>query len=215
MTKQSPVSQALRGEGVRLRVLKTPLLTAHVVRQNRWVDMLETIDAGPITLQRWTVDRADSLNQAINESLPELMLFLPWATTDHGMNDTLGYLQRSSVEWDNGENFSFAMVTPEGDVVGSGGLLGRQGPGVLEIGYWVHSAHTSRGLATAAVLALAEAGLEWPGIDHVEIHHDVENHASGRVAAKAGFQELGVIPAERQAPRDSGTDLVWARNSPR
>lgn len=191
-----------------------PLLAAPVVRQNRWMDMLETIDAGPITLQRWTVDRADSLNQAINESLPELMPFMPWATADHDMDDTLGYLERSHSEWDNGENFDFAMVTLEGDVVGSGGLMSRQGPGVLEIGYWVHSAHTGHGFATAATSALAESGLAWPGIDRVEIHHDVENPASGRVAAKAGFQELGPVEAEKKAPRDSGTHLVWVLRRP-
>ena len=177
--------------------------------------MPETIDAGPIMLRRWTVDRADDLNQAINESLPELMSFMPWASAEHDLAATRDYLKSSNLEWDRGENFSYAILTPEGDVVGSCGLMSRQGPGVLEVGYWIHSAHAGKGFATAAAAALAEAGLTWPGISRVEIHHDVENHASGRVAAKAGFQELGVIPAERQAPRDSGTDLVWARNSPR
>ncbi|MEO6142956.1 MAG: GNAT family N-acetyltransferase [Dermatophilaceae bacterium] len=171
--------------------------------------MPETIDAGPITLRRWTVDRADDLNQAIRESLPQLMSFMPWATTDHDMVDTMDYLERSNLEWDDGENFNYAILTAEGDVVGSCGLMSRQGPGVLEIGYWIHSAHSGQGFATAATSALAEAGLARPGIGRVEIHHDVDNTASGRVAAKAGFQELGQTPAERQAPRDSGTHLVW------
>ena len=178
------------------------------------MEIPETIDAGPITLRRWTVDRADDLDQAIRESLPELMPFMPWATADHDRDATKGYLERSYNEWDNGENFNYAMLTPEGDVVGSCGLMSRQGPGVFELGYWVHSAHAGKGYATASALALTEVGLRWPGIDRVEIRHDVDNPASGRVAAKAGFDELGPTEARKKAPRDSGTHLVWACRRP-
>jgi ribosomal-protein-serine acetyltransferase len=175
------------------------------------MEIPETIDAGPITLQRWTVDRADDLDQAINESLPELMPFMPWATADHDLEATTSYLVQSNSEWDNGENFNYAMLTPQGDVAGSCGLMSRQGPEVFEIGYWVRSAHAGKGYATAAALALTEAGLRQPGIERVEIHLDVDNPASGRVAAKAFFHEEGPIQVERKAPSDSGTHLVWAR----
>lgn len=174
----------------------------------------ETIYAGSITLQRWTVDLADDLDRAINESLPELMRFMPWASADHDLEATTGYLVQSWGEWENGENFSYAMRTTQGQVVGGCGLMSRRGPDVYEIGYWVHSAHAGKGYATAAALALAEVGLGQPGIDRVEIHHDVDNPASGRVAAKAGFHELGLVDAERKAPSDSGTHQVWALNRP-
>jgi len=94
----------------------------------------ETIDAGPITLQRWTVDLADDLDRAINESLPELMRFMPWASADHDLEATTGYLVQSWGEWENGENFSYAMRTTQGQVVGGCGLMSRRGPGVFEIG---------------------------------------------------------------------------------
>ena len=173
--------------------------------------MPETIDAGPVTLQRWTVDRADDLDEAINQSLPELVRFMPWARADHDFDDTTGYLLRSHSEWEGGESYKYAMLTPEGDVVGSCSLMSRLGPGVLEIGYWVHSAHIGSGYATAAVLAVTEVGLAKPGIDRIEIHHDVDNPASGRVAAKAGFHEVGPIQVEKKVSTDSGTELVWAR----
>jgi ribosomal-protein-serine acetyltransferase len=173
------------------------------------MEIPETIHAGPITLQRWTVDRADDLDQAINESLPELIPFLPWATADHDFDGTVDYLERSKAEWDRGENFNYGILTPDGDVVGSCGLMSRQGPGVLEIGYWVHSAHTGKGYATSATQALTEAGLLQPGIDRVEIHHDIDNPASGRIAAKAGFRGAGSIEVDKKAPSDSGIHLVW------
>lgn len=174
------------------------------------MDIPETLDAGPITLQRWTVERIDDLDRAIVESLTELNPFMPWATLDHDPEATTGFIVRSHDEWDAGENFNYAMLTPAGDVVGGCGLMTRLGPGVYEIGYWVHSAYAGKGLATAAVLALKQAGLAQPGIDRVEIHHDVENPASGRVAAKAGFHQVGRVEVEKKAPGESGTGLVWA-----
>ena len=174
------------------------------------MDIPETLDASPIMLQRWTVDRADDLNQAINESLTELMPFMPWATADHDREATTGFIVRSHDEWDAGENFNYAMLTSAGDVVGGCGLLTRLGPGLYEISYWVHSAYAGKGYATAAVLALTQVGLAQPGIDRVEIRHDADNPASGRVAAKAGFQEVGRIDVEKNAPGESGTMVVWA-----
>jgi len=178
------------------------------------MEIPETIDAGPITLQRWTVDRADDLYRAVLESMPELVSFMPWATKDYDLDAATDYLERSGREWDRGENFNFAMLTSQGDVVGACGLMSRRGPDVFEIGYWVRSAHAGIGYATAAALALAEAGLSHPGIDRVEIHHDIDNPASGRVAAKAGFDKVGPIEARKKAPGDSGTHLVWVRRRP-
>jgi RimJ/RimL family protein N-acetyltransferase len=71
-----------------------------------------------------------------------------------------------------------------------------QGPEVFEIGYGARSAHAGKGYATAAALALAEAGFGQRGIGRVEIHRDVDNPASGRVAAKAGFREVGSIRSQ-------------------
>jgi len=190
----------------------TPVEDVMEIQDRQPMNLPEAIDAGPIVLQRWTVDLAEALDQAINESLPELMPFMPWATPDHKMEATTSYLVQSKSDWDKGESFNYAILTAQGEVVGSCGLMTRQGPGVLEIGYWIHSSHAGRGYATAVASCLAEAGLTQPGIDRVQIHHDIDNPASGRVAAKAGFHEVGPIEATRKAPRDSGTHLVWVRH---
>jgi len=173
----------------------------------------EAITAGPIILQRWTVERAEELDQAINGSMTELMPFMPWATADHQMEATKTYLEQSRSDWDKQESFNYAILTQQGEVAGSCGLMTRQGLGVLEIGYWVHSSHTGRGYASAAAMALAEVGLAQPGIDRVQIHHDIENPASGRVAAKAGFHQVGPTEVTKKAPGDSGTHLVWVRRT--
>lgn len=177
------------------------------------MEVPHVLAAGPIRLQRWTVDRAAELDQAINESLPELMAFMPWATSEHDLGATTSYLVRSHTEWDDGVNFNYCLLTPPGEVVGSCGLMSRRGQGVFEIGYWVRSGYAGRGYATAAARALAEVGLGRPGIERIEIYHDIDNPASGRVAAKAGFRQVGQIEVEKKAPGDSGTHLVWVRGA--
>ena len=84
--------------------------------------------------------------------------------------------------------------------------MARIGDGGLEIGYWVHPGFTGRGVATAAAAALTEAALALPGIDRVEIHHDILNLASGRVPAKLGYDCVGTTATTVElAPGDSGT----------
>lgn len=169
------------------------------------------LEAGPVTLRRWDPAWAQELDQAINASLPELKQFMPWATDQHGIVETRDYLDRSVAEWDAGESWNYAIVTADGEIAGSCGLMTRMGPGVLEIGYWVHSDHAGRGHASAAAATLAEAGLRVPGIDRVVIKHDSANPASGRIAAKVGFTQVGKIETEPDAPGETGIQLIWER----
>ena len=178
----------------------------------------EWLDAGSVTLRRWSPDWTLQLDAAINESKAELRRFMPWATETHSLADTEAYIARSVEQWGTGEAFNYAMFLDvagddDGRVVGSCGLMARMGPGVLEIGYWVHTAGAGRGIATAVASALAAQGLLVPGIERVAIRHDVANLASGRVAAKAGFTEVGHIAEGEGGVGQTGPELVWERRA--
>jgi ribosomal-protein-serine acetyltransferase len=172
----------------------------------------ETLEGGTVTLRRWDPAWAEELDEAINASLPQLKPFMPWANDAHSLANTEEYLQRSVREWDAGENWNYAIAVA-GQVVGSCGLMTRMGPGVLEIGYWVHSAHSGRGIATEAARTLAAAGLQVPGIDRLVIKHDAANPASGRVAEKAGFTEVSRYEVDRDTPSGSGVEVLWERRA--
>jgi len=81
--------------------------------------------------------------------------------------------------------------------------------GGLEIGYWVHVAHTGRGLATAAAAALTAAGFGLTDVTHLEIHVDQANRPSRAVPARLGYAHLATRRKEQQAPGESGQDEVW------
>ena len=146
----------------------------------------------------------------VKESLDHLRPWMPWATPDYDQTATQAYLQRCEDDWAAGSGFQY-LILDEGEPAGSAGLMARIDQGGLEVGYWVHSGHTGRGVATAAAGALTAAGLALPGIDHVEIHHDQLNLASERVPAKLGFTHVDTRPETRfdRAPGDSGISKVW------
>ena len=97
--------------------------------------------------------------------------------------------------------------------MGSAGLHNRVGEGGLEIGYWVRSGWTGRGIAADATAALTHAALALPGIDRVEICHDAANVASERIPAKLGYARAGERPARglRRQPKPAAT---WSGSSP-
>ena len=167
----------------------------------------ELIEHAPVTLRRFRSEDVDALFSAVTESLDELRPWMPWAA-DYSRASAEEYLAGSVKDWDEGTAYNYAIVT--GDVlVGSIGLMTRCGPGGLEIGYWVRSASTGRGLATAATAALVGQAFGLPGVDWVEIVHDELNAASGQIPRKLGFTEAGRRPLDLLSPSGTGTGVVW------
>jgi RimJ/RimL family protein N-acetyltransferase len=169
----------------------------------------ERLTHAKVELRRWRASDADLCFRLVSESLEHLRPWMPWATPDYSHVDAVDYLERCDEDWAAGTGFHYLIVA-DGTPAGSAGLHARVAPGGLEIGYWVHPDLTARGVATAAAAALTDAALALPGIDHVEIHHDELNLASGRIPAKLGYQAIETRRGRFEpAPSDSGVTLIW------
>jgi RimJ/RimL family protein N-acetyltransferase len=169
----------------------------------------ETLSRDFVELRRWRATDGDLVFQLVTESLEHLKPWLNWASDAYSPGDAAAYAGRCETGWDTGEAFQY-LILSDGKPAGSAGLMARIGEGGLEIGYWVHPEFTGRGVATATAAALTDAALALPGIDHVEIHHDTLNLASGRVPAKLGYTPAGTLEAGfAPAPACSGTMKVW------
>jgi ribosomal-protein-serine acetyltransferase len=181
----------------------------------------ELIELAPVTLRRFRAEDADALFQAVTESLDHLRPWMPWAA-HYSRASAEEYLAGSIKGWDEGTEYNYAIMTavPGGSALAGGALAGRAlaggiglmtrcGPGGLEIGYWVHRAHTGRGLATAATAALVRQAFGLPGVDWVEIVHDELNVASGQIPRKLGFTEVERRPLDPPPPSGTGTGVVW------
>ena len=171
----------------------------------------ERIDlgGGPV-LRRCHPADADALYLAIVESREHLWPWTPWVTRAN-LEEERAVLVRWEEQWDGGGELQYGLFLGP-LAVGSTAFIPRIGPGGLEIGYWVHAAHTRRGYATSAAAALTSVAFTLPGIEMVEIHHDRANLASEGVPRKLGFVLVGEHPrpsSSPPAPADSGISRTW------
>ncbi|MCX5214908.1 GNAT family N-acetyltransferase [Kitasatospora sp. NBC_00240] len=170
----------------------------------------QVIELDGLTLRRFDGE-ADlpEFFRVIEESLEHLRAWMPWVA-EHSRARTAEFLARRPERWASGEEYTYAIVL-DGAIVGVCALFRRGDTPAngREIGYWLHPAATGRGLVTRAARAVVEQAFRLPGVDHVEIVHDLANHASGAVPARLGFSEHLRRPAERRAPAQTGENLIW------
>lgn len=164
---------------------------------------------GGLLIRRWTVDDAESLGRAVAESAEHLRPWMPWIAQEP---QTLAQRRRMvggwEREWRAGGDV-YLGVFVDGRVAGSTGLHRRIAPDGLELGYWIHPAHTRRGLATRVARLLTDAAFSLPDITHVEIHHDKANTASAGIPPKLGFQLIDETPDRPEAPAEIGIECRW------
>ena len=129
-------------------------------------------------LRRVSEADAAELLQVVKESITHLQPWMSWATDTYDASAAAGFLAASAEGWERGRLFNHA-ITVDGAIVGVAGA-DRAGD-LVEIGYWLHPAHTGRGLATAAAAELVEFAFGLDGVRRVQIWHDAANLASGGV----------------------------------
>src|SRR5437899_1174025 len=129
----------------------------------------DEIDTPRARLRRWRVEDAELLVRLVTDNLEHLRPWMPWAQDRPTVEHETAFLERMRYAWDRRTDFAYAVTLLTGEPVGGMGLHTRQGPGTLEIGYWVAAAHTRRGYATACARALTDAAFALPGIERVLI----------------------------------------------
>ncbi len=154
---------------------------------------------------------AEALEAAVAASLEHLRPWMAWAAgPPAGVAWRQGWIRDvRAEEADGGDRYRGFFDARTGELLGGGGLHRRIGPRAWEIGYWVRADRVRRGVATAAVRALVAEAFADPEVEAVQIHHDDANAASGGVARRAGFTDLGTFAVEPVAPADTGVERRW------
>lgn len=137
----------------------------------------------------------DSLFEAAIESTGEIFPWLPWCHPKYSRGEAEEWTRGCKKRWVAGESYDFALF--EGD---EGRFLGGCSLNLLQpvnrlanLGYWVRTSATGRGVATASVGLVAGFGFGRLELRRVEIVISTENAASLRVAEKAGALREGVL----------------------
>jgi len=150
---------------------------------------------GLVAIRPFGADDAVSLFEAACESMEELCEWMVWCHPGYSRENSLDFVSRCEAEWRAGNQYSFGIFEYRtGTLLGSVGLNSiHQAHKVANLGYWVRTSRTRRGVATAATRLLARFALEQLRLNRLEIVVPTGNKASLRVAQKAGASLEGIL----------------------
>jgi len=164
---------------------------------------------GVITLRPPTIDDAPALVEAVQESVAEIMPWMGWCTPEYNEEFARPWLATLPGAWERGEQYGFLITEAR-----TGALLGGTGLNhindayrLANLGYWVRTSATGRGIATRAARLVAEFGVRQVNLLRAEIVVAVENSPSLRVAEKTGATREGIL-RNRLIVRDRIWDAV-------
>lgn len=150
---------------------------------------------GLILLRPPELSDAEGIYEAARESIPEIEPWMSWCHEGYSINETREWLASLPVGWQEGSNYAFVITE-----VAGGRILGGCGLNhinrvfrLANLGYWVRSSSTGRGIAGRATRLVARFGIKQLGLVRLEIVVAVGNQRSLRVAQKVGATREGVL----------------------
>lgn len=124
---------------------------------------------------------------------PEIARWVP-VPVPYSLADALAFLAIVQEGWSSGSHATFAIEDrATGMLAGMIGVDRGAVPGRASIGYWLAPSARGRGFATRAVRLASAWAFTDPRLERLELMTLVGNHASGRVALRAGFELEGVL----------------------
>jgi ribosomal-protein-serine acetyltransferase len=158
--------------------------------------MRTELSDGTITIRAYRPGIERAVFEAAQESIREIgPLMQTWR---HGASyeTAARHVAETIRAWQAGAWYDFAIARAGSpDFLGRVGLDELDANGTANVGYWVRTSQTGRGIATAAVRLVARFGFEDLGLRRLELRIAADNPASRRVAEKAGVTFEGVLPA--------------------
>jgi ribosomal-protein-serine acetyltransferase len=151
-----------------------------------------------IELELISKKHADDLFQLIDEDRDYLAQWLVWPNFTKTVDDYLGFVERSRIEFAKEESL-VCVILFNGKPVGTAGYIDlNKNLEKGEIGYWLASSFQGKGIITQVTEALIQYGFHELGLSKVEIATAVENHKSQAVCERLGLTLEGVVAnAER------------------
>lgn len=174
-----------------------------------WVIACEGLE-----LRRWDPAFAQPMFSAIETSFAELQQWMSWAQEMPTVDALRQVLLDDQLAFDADRAWEYGIFeTATGQLVGGTGLHPSDRPDCFEIGYWVRTDRTCRGLATAATSALVDAAFSGLGeATQIVIRMDRANRASAAIPRKLGFTLDHEEDRDLLAKAHTGRGLVWIRH---
>lgn len=169
---------------------------------------------GDLTVRTWQPGDGQVLAEVTNASHEHLSRWLEWARTTTTPAAAEVLVREFAGKYLTRQDFGLG-IWRDGELVGGTGFHPRWGPlthGIAEVGMWIAWPHANRGLGTRVLGMLTEWGLsdQW-GWRQLLWLCDHDNHASARVAAKAGYRREGEVRGTLGRGTARESTLVFSR----
>jgi len=148
-----------------------------------------TLTDGSVTLRPWRPDDAPAVLAACQDPLIARFIPIPQPYTEA---DARTFVEIRRRDWGTVDERSFAIVdAATGELLGA---IARHGPfgHRATFGYWLVPEARGRGAATRALRLITDWTIATTEVIRLDLYTDLENDASGRVAARVGFVREGV-----------------------
>ena len=147
-----------------------------------------------VHIRPYRLDDARAIWEAARESLAELQPWMPWCHPKYSIDETRSWLAVQVPAFQQRTTFEFAILADDNTYLGGCGLnqidpLNQR----ANLGYWVRSSASGKGVATAATALTREWGFANTDLERIEVLIAVGNMASRRVAEKAGAAYEGTL----------------------
>lgn len=148
---------------------------------------LELAEAA-LLLRPWRVQDAPALCEAVQESVDTVGRWLPWCHAAYGLDEALAWASSCRDGWIAGDHYAFGVFeAATGALLGSVALNQRNRlHRSASMGYWIRRSSQGRNIARQAAKLAARFGFGTLELIRIEIVVLPDNHASRRVAEKAG-----------------------------
>jgi ribosomal-protein-serine acetyltransferase len=147
-----------------------------------------------IRIRPYRLDDAQAIWEAVHESMNQLHPWMPWCHPRYSIDEARSWLGVQVQAFQQRTTFEFAITDRAGAYLGGCGLnqidpLNQR----ANLGYWVRSSATKRGVATAATELTRDWGFTHTDLVRIEVLVAVSNLASRRVAEKSGAVYEGTL----------------------
>ena len=166
-------------------------------------------------IRRYQEDDVEAIYAAADESRDHVARWMSWMTPDYLEKDAKQWVSHAVASWGESSYEHVIVEAATGRVIGSCGLnqLNKIDL-VCNLGYWVSRSFLGQGAAVEAVHALKEFAFETLEYARLEIVVAESNHASCRVAEKAGAIHEGVHRARLRIKGVSHPAHIFALINP-
>ena len=157
--------------------------------------MRTEVSNGEVRIRRYCTEDIPHLFEAARESVNEMFTWMPWCHPNYSIAESTSYIVSRDAAWNQKSDFDFAILDARTErFLGGVGLNQfNRDHSFGNLGYWVRSSSTRRGVAAAAARLAAHLGFEDLGLERIEIVVAVGNVASEKVAEKVKAKREGVL----------------------